>query len=46
MIIKADFKKSLPVLTQLDVWTVMFSLMNPENLISNYQKQDSREILN
>ena len=44
MIIKADFKKSLPVFTQLDVWSVLISLLLPEKLKDNYRK-DTWEIL-
>jgi hypothetical protein len=42
--IQVDFKKSLPVLTQLDMWTIIISLLNPDTLRSSYQN-DRREIL-
>jgi len=34
--IKVDFKKSIPVINQLDIWTVILQLLNQDTVFANY----------
>ncbi len=43
--IQIDFKRSLPILTQLDYWTVLVDLISVENLVRQEQKESRQAIL-
>ena len=43
-LVQMDFKRALPILTQLDYWTVLVDLINLEGL-ARQEEKDSRAVL-